>query len=175
MASRCCRHRVVRTHHRVDAVSAFDVLVVAGAVATGLAGGVLYAFSAFVMAGLRRLPAADGAAAMIAINRDALRPPLMLLLLASVLVPAAAAVVGLVTGAAGTGWALAGAVVALVGIVGVTGVGNVPLNERLDAAADLPEGAGPTWEAFAPRWLAWNHVRTVAGAVATALLALALV
>jgi uncharacterized membrane protein len=156
-------------------VSAFAVLVVVGAVATGLAGGVLYAFSAFVMAGLRRLPAVDGATAMVAINRDALRPPLMLLLAASVLVPAAAAVVGLVTGAPGTGWALAGAVVSFVGVLGVTGAGNVPLNDRLLAAADRPDDLVREWSTFVPRWLAWNHVRTAAGAAATALLALALV
>ncbi|MFB7890469.1 anthrone oxygenase family protein [Cellulosimicrobium cellulans] len=156
-------------------MSAFTALVVAGAVATGLAGGVLFAFSTFVMGGLRRLPAADGAAAMVAINRDALRPPLMLLLAASVLVPAAAAVVGLVGGTTGAGWALAGAVVAAVGILGVTAVGNVPLNERLDAAAERPGDLAAAWATFLPRWLAWNHVRTVAGAAATALLAVALV
>ena len=154
-------------------MSAFTALVVAGAVATGLAGGVLFAFSTFVMGGLRRLPAADGAAAMVAINRDALRPPLMLLLAASVLVPAAAAVVGLVGGTPGAGWALAGAVVALVGILGVTAVGNVPLNERLDAAAARPADLAAAWTTFFPRWLAWNHVRTVAGAAASALLVLA--
>jgi uncharacterized membrane protein len=156
-------------------VSAFAALVVAGAVATGLAGGVLFAFSTFVMGGLRRLPAADGAAAMVAINRDALRPPLMLLLAASVLVPAAAAVVGLVGGTPGAGWALAGAVVSAAGILGVTAVGNVPLNERLDAAAERPGDLAAAWATFLPRWLAWNHVRTAAGAAATALLALALV
>ena len=151
-------------------MSAFEALAVAAAVATGLAGGVLFAFSTFVMGGLRRLPAADGAAAMVAINRDAVRPPLLLLLLAAVLLPAAAAVVGLVTGAPGAGWALAGAVVALVGILGVTGAGNVPLNERLDAAAD----PAAEWARFLPRWLALNHVRTVSGAAATAALAVAL-
>ncbi|WP_251150627.1 anthrone oxygenase family protein [Cellulosimicrobium sp. Marseille-Q4280] len=152
-------------------MSAFEVLVVAAAVATGLAGGVLYAFSAFVMAGLRRLDPGAGAAAMRSINVTAVRPPLMLLLAASVLLPAGAAVVGLVGGADGAGWALAGAVVALVGILGITAVGNVPLNDRLDAATD----PAAEWLTFVPRWLAWNHARTAAGAVATALLAVALV
>ena len=99
-------------------MTAFATLVVAAAVATGLAGGVLFAFSTFVMGGLRRLSPGEGGAAMVAINRDALRPPLMLLLAASVLLPAAAAVFGLVGDVAGAGWALAGAVVALVGIAG---------------------------------------------------------
>lgn len=160
---------------RSDVVTAFAFLVVVGAAATGLAGGVFAAFSTFVLAGLRRLPAADGAAATVAINRAALRPPFMLLLAASVLLPAAAGVVGLVTGADGAGRALAGAVVALVGFLGVTGVGNVPLNERLDAAAGRPDDLVAEWARFVPRWLASNHVRTVAGAAATALLALALV
>ncbi|GLY56773.1 MAG: anthrone oxygenase family protein [Cellulosimicrobium funkei] len=155
-------------------MTAFATLVVAAAVATGLAGGVLFAFSTFVMGGLRRLSPGEGGAAMVAINRDALRPPLMLLLAASVLLPAAAAVFGLVGDVAGAGWALAGAVVALVGILGVTAVGNVPLNERLDAAAREGDLAA-AWTAFLPRWLAWNHVRTVAGAASSALLGLALV
>ncbi|OLT47613.1 DUF1772 domain-containing protein [Cellulosimicrobium sp. CUA-896] len=150
-------------------MTAYDLLVVLAAVATGLAGGVLYAFSAFVMAGLHRLEPAAGAAAMRSVNRAALRPPLMVLLAASVLLPAAAAVVGLAGRADGAWWALAGAVVALVGILGVTGVGNVPLNERLDAASD----PAAEWALFVPRWLAWNHVRTAAGAVATALLVVA--
>ncbi|WP_069386240.1 anthrone oxygenase family protein [Cellulosimicrobium cellulans] len=152
-------------------MSTFDLLVLAAVVATGLAGGVLYAFSAFVMAGLRRLDPGSGAAAMRSINVTALRPPLMVLLAASVLLPAAATVVGFVSGEARAGWALAGAVVALVGILGITGVGNVPLNDRLEAAVD----PAAEWVAFVPRWLAWNHARTAAGAAAAALLALALV
>lgn len=156
-------------------VTAFAALAVAGAVATGLAGGVLFAFSTFVLGGLRRLAPREAGAAMAAINRDALRPPLMLLLAASVLLPVVAAVVGLVTGADGSGWALAGAVVAVAGILGVTGVGNVPLNERLEAAAARGGDLADAWTAFWPRWLAWNHVRTVAGAASAALLALALV
>ncbi|WP_206715249.1 anthrone oxygenase family protein [Cellulosimicrobium arenosum] len=151
-------------------MSVFEVLVVTAAVATGLAGGVLYAFSAFVMHGLRRLPPAAGAAAMIAINRAALRPPLMLLLLAAVVLPVAASVVGLVSGDSGAGWALAGAVVSVVGVLGVTGAGNVPLNERLDASPDPAD----EWARFVPRWLAHNHVRTAAGALASVLLVVGL-
>ncbi|WP_455603813.1 anthrone oxygenase family protein [Cellulosimicrobium funkei] len=154
-------------------MTAFATLVVAAAVATGLAGGVLFAFSTFVMGGLRRLSPGEGGAAMVAINRDALRPPLMLLLAASVLLPAAAAACGLAGDVAGAGRALAGAVVALVGILGVTAAGIVPLYARRDAAAREGDLAA-AWTAFLPRWLAWNHVRTVAGAASSALLALAL-
>jgi uncharacterized membrane protein len=143
-------------------MTAYAALVAAAAVVTGLAGGVLYAFSTFVMAGLRRLPPEAGATAMRSFNVTALRPPLVVLLAATVVVPVGAAVAGLVTDAAGAPWALAGAVVAVVGVIGVTGLRNVPLNNRLDAAED----AAAEWRRFVGPWLRWNHVRTVAGAAA---------
>ena len=52
-------------------------LVAGTALASGLVGGVLYAFSSFVMAGLRQLPTAQGMAAMQSINVTAVRPGLM--------------------------------------------------------------------------------------------------
>ena len=53
-----------------------------GIAATGSAtvGGVFYAFSTFVMPGLRALPPAEGAAAMQKINVAAVRPGLMIAL-----------------------------------------------------------------------------------------------
>jgi uncharacterized membrane protein len=143
-------------------VTAYAALTVAAAVVTGLAGGVLYAFSAFVMAGLRRLPPHAAAAAMRSINVTAVRPPLGVLLVATLVVPVAAAVAGPVTGADGAPWAVAGAVLAVVGVLGVTGLRNVPLNQRLDAATD----PAAEWERFVGPWLRWNHVRTAAGAAA---------
>ena len=53
------------------------------AIGCGLVAGVFLAFSGFVMAGLDRLPAAQGVAAMQSINRTAVRPPLMLAMLAT--------------------------------------------------------------------------------------------
>ena len=53
------------------------------AVGCGLVAGVFFAFSGFVMAGLDRLPAGDGVAAMQSINRPALRPPLMIAIFAT--------------------------------------------------------------------------------------------
>jgi len=151
-------------------MSLWDALVAASAVVTGLAGGVFAAFSTFVVPGLRRLAPADAAAAMAAINEDAVRPPFMTLFGAAVLVPAATAVVGLVGGHDGAWPAVASAVVVLVGMLGVTAGGNVPLNDRLAASRDA---AG--WAAFDRPWSRWNHVRTVACAAASALAALALV
>ncbi len=146
-----------------------DVLTLAAGVATALVGGVLLAFSAFVMTGLRALPPAVGAEAMRAVNRAALRPPLMLVLLGSLLLAVAAAVVAVADDAADAGTAVAGAALYVAGGIGVTAVGNVPLNERLARATD-PAGE---WVRSAPRWVAWNHVRTLACAAAGTLLLLA--
>lgn len=145
------------------------VLTLAAGLATALAGGVLLAFSTFVMTGLRSLPAAAGAEAMRAVNRAALRPPLMAVLLGALLLDVAAAAVALVGGAPDAGLTVAGAAAYVVGGMGVTAVGNVPLNERLARTAD-PAGE---WARSAPRWVAWNHVRTLACAVAATLLLVA--
>ena len=53
------------------------ILVIATALASGMMGGAFYAFSAFVMAGLERLPSAQGMAAMQSINVTAVMPGLM--------------------------------------------------------------------------------------------------
>lgn len=50
------------------------------AVGSGLAGGVFFAFSSFVMPALRRLPSGQGIAAMQSINKQAPTPAFMTLL-----------------------------------------------------------------------------------------------
>lgn len=151
-------------------MSGYQSLLIAAIVVTGMAAGVLYAFSAFVMAGIREQPASAAAATMQAINRHAQRWRLGLLLLATLTVPAATAIVAAVGDEPGRGWAIAGAVTTLVGVLGVTAVGNVPLNERLARAHD----PGAAWARFVRPWLAWNHLRTATGAVACGLFAVAL-
>ncbi|MFD1520323.1 DUF1772 domain-containing protein [Pseudonocardia yunnanensis] len=146
---------------------------VVAAVGSGVMAGLFFAFSAAVMPGLRRLRPEVGAAAMQAINRAILNPvfgvvfggtPLLCLLLA-VAAPFSAL--------SGTGWIVAGAVLHIVGSLVLTMVANVPLNNRLDAAdPDSPAGAA-VWADYLVRWTAWNHVRTVLCAAATAALAVA--
>jgi hypothetical protein len=55
-------------------------LTIAAAIGCGAMGGVFFASSAFVMAALRRLPAAQAVAAMQSINVTAVTPPFMLAL-----------------------------------------------------------------------------------------------
>lgn len=145
-------------------------LTVAAAVGCGAVGGVFFAFSGFVMPALRRLPAAQGVAAMQSINVTALRPPLMLALFGTGAACFALIVVAITSwDEPFAPWLLVGGVVYLVGEIVVTRAYNVPLNDEL-AALDDP-GRWPSWVAA---WSAGNHVRTVAGLAAAAALSVAL-
>ncbi|MET0145018.1 MAG: anthrone oxygenase family protein [Ilumatobacteraceae bacterium] len=147
-------------------------LTVATAVGAGIVGGVFFAFSTFVMAGLRQAPPRSGLAAMQGINRAAPSPVFMLALLGT-----AVACLGLGIGsltdlaADGAELRVAGCAVYLVTIV-VTIAYHIPRNNAL---ADVdPDGADAIarWVAYAGPWTVWNHVRTVAGIGAAVLLTL---
>ena len=147
----------------------------ATALGCGLVAGVFFAFSSFVMASLKRLPAADGIAAMQSMIIVAVTPVFM-----GALFGTAAACLGLMVWAViswGEGPAtlvLAGCVLYLVGTIGVTMARNVPLNNRL--ARLHPQGADARayWAKYVTRWTAWNHVRAGTALAAAAVLTIAL-
>jgi len=151
-----------------------DTLLLAVSVAAGCVGGVFFAFSAFVMPALNRLPAPAATAAMQSINVTALRAPLMLALFGTAAVSVLAAVLGI--GAWSTPsepLAVAGAAAYLVGVIGVTAAGNVPLNNRLAGMDPDAADAVAGWTRFASPWTRLNSVRTVASLAAAVLFALA--
>jgi uncharacterized membrane protein len=151
-------------------------LTLVTALACGAVGGTFFGFSSFVMGALARLPAAQGIAAMQAINVVVINPWFMVPFVGT------AAASALLIVAALFGWGdadptfmLVGATLYLVGAFGVTMAFNVPRNDALDTVdPDSAEGAA-VWSRFVPSWTAWNTVRTVAALAATASLTLALV
>lgn len=149
----------------------WTIFAVASVVLLGLSAGVFYAFSSFIMSGLARASDDAAGAGMTGINETALLPAFMSVFFGALLVPAATGIWGLVSGRDGGAWVLAAAAVYLVGTFGVTMALNVPLNNRLLAAHDKAAG----WRAYWRPWTAWNHLRTLAGVVATALAAVGLV
>ncbi len=149
---------------------------VAGAAGAAAVGGVFLGFSAIVMPALDRLAPGRAVAAMQSVNVTAVRPVFMLALFGT-----AAVCVGLAVEAA-RGWGdrratllAAGAALYLLGVVGVTVARNVPLNDAL-ALVDPHRAAAAAagWDAFSAPWRAANHLRTVAGVLSGACLALAL-
>jgi uncharacterized membrane protein len=153
-----------------------EALTVLGAIACAGIGGVFFAFSGFVMAALRRLPPSRGASAMQSINVTAVRPPLMIALFGTAAVCVALVVRGIATwGDRAAALLTVGGGVYLVGVIGMTIAFHVPRNEALARAnPDDPTGQHE-WARYLREWTAGNHVRTAAGLLAGALLALSLV
>src|SRR5919199_2262044 len=150
------------------AMTALDVLTLATALGCGLVAGVFFAFSSFVMAGLDRLPAPEGVAAMQSINRTVITPSFMLAWLGTGVLCVGLAAWSAAAREGHAAAALAAGAIYVVGTVGVTFAVNVPLNDRLDAADPAAGEAAPLWRTFVRRWTAWNHVRGAAAFVAAA-------
>jgi uncharacterized membrane protein len=132
------------------------------AAASGVLGGAFFAFSSFVMPGLRALPARDGIAAMQGINEAAPRSLLMLPLLASALGSAVVGVQAVATPDLDQrGLRITGAALGLAALV-ITGVANVPRNNALAAVDPSAPSAEASWSDFLTGWTRWNHARTVA-------------
>jgi uncharacterized membrane protein len=150
-------------------------LAIVAAVGAGCTGGALYAFSSFVMPALVRLPAAQGVAAMQAINVTAVRPPFMLPFAGTAALSVAAAVVGVLALDEDHGpWLLAGSALYVLGVFGLTMGYHVPRNDALAGLdADAPGTAGAWWT-YAREWTVANHVRAAAGLLAAAAFAVAI-
>jgi len=150
------------------------VLGWASALGSGLMAGVFFAFSSFVMPALRELPAAQGIAAMQAINRTALHKPFLATFMATALVCFVLAAISVAhLGDARARYRLASCVVFLVGTFIVTAAANVPRNEALMALDVNSVEAAVRWASYLSEWTAWNHVRTLAALVALVLAMLA--
>jgi len=150
-------------------------LTLLGILGASLVAGIFFAFSAFVMTALGRIPAPKGIAAMQSINVAVLNPVFFSAFFGTGAVCLALAIIALAGWSKpGTLYLLAGSVLYIVGCLLVTIVFNVPLNNRLEAVnAESPEGAS-MWSAYLTTWTAWNTVRTIASLVASALFILAI-
>jgi uncharacterized membrane protein len=145
------------------------------ALGCGLVAGVFFAFSTFLMAALRRLPASQGIAAMQSIDVAVITPAFMAALFGT-----AVACLGLIVWAAISPgeWpvleVVAGAALYLLGTMGVTMAGNVPMNDRLAGLNPGDAEAAAYWDGYVTRWTAWNHLRTAAALAAAAVLTVAI-
>lgn len=130
-------------------------------------GGVFFAFSSFIMKALARLPNAEGVAAMQSVNVAVLNVTFLGAFVGTAAI--SLLIAGLAVAAWGTpsaAWYLAGAVSYLVGTFLVTGLGNVPLNNRLAGVSAEDPDAVELWEHYLNKWTRLNTVRTVAALAA---------
>lgn len=150
------------------------VVALLGVVGCGLMAGLFFAFSTSVVPALRRLEPAAGAAAMQQVNRTILNPLFLAVFLGTALVSLLLVVGAPLGGRPGAAWIVAGGLLYLVGSIAITAVVNVPMNDRLDAADPASAEGQRIWAEYVSRWTAWNHVRALACAGATAALAVGL-
>lgn len=162
-APRANRAGQIRGQHEMSGL--IQTVTVAAGVGAGLIGGVFFAFSAFVMPALRRLPAVQGIGAMQSINRLAVTAPLMLALFGTAVLSVVAVIWAIqFRGHAAAPWMLAGGAAYIVAIL-ITIAGNVPLNNALAGLDPASAGSPAQWLQFIQRWTLWNHLRG-AGSVA---------
>jgi uncharacterized membrane protein len=151
------------------------VLTLLAALGCGVVAGVFFAFSAFVMKALGRLPVEQGVAAMQAINVAAVTFAFMAALFGT------AAACGTLTVWALFAWGerfapylLVGSALYLVGTILLTITYHVPRNEVLARVEPRGSGAESHWRRYLLGWTAWNHVRAAASLAAAAALTIAL-
>ena len=151
------------------------ILTVAAALGCGLMGGLLFAFSNFVMTALSHQPPSSGVRTMQAINVYILNPVFFLVFFGTAVASFVLAVAAILRAPrSGTSMLLAGSTLYLVGAVGVTLFFNVPLNNRLSVLNPDSAEAVSYWLTYLSEWVRWNHVRTIASVMAAALLILAI-
>jgi uncharacterized membrane protein len=150
--------------------SATVVLTLVSALGCGLVAGVFFAFSTFVMSALGRLPAAQGIAAMNAINVTVITPLFMLALFGTALTSLAAGVTVLLDWDSAYGpYVLVAAGLYLLGVVALTKRYHVPRNDALARVDGGDPDAQALWSRYLSEWTRANHVRTLAPLVACGL------
>ena len=146
------------------------------ALGAGLVAGSFFAFSAYTLPALRRLPPAAGITAMQSIIA-AIKTPLFLVVFFGT-----ATLAGLLGLAAPLEWSKPGALYLLIGSLlylngpfGVTLMKNLPLNNKLAAAKPGSAEGAKFWQEFLSSWSIWNHIRTVMSLAACASFIVAMV
>jgi uncharacterized membrane protein len=151
------------------------VLTLLTCLGCGLVAGVFFAFSAFVMKALARLPPAQGITAMQSVNVAVLSPVFMTAMFGTAAACAALTVWSIVSWhQAYAGYLLVGSLLYLAGVVVVTGAFHEPRNKALGRVQTDSTGAAGYWSGYVAAWTAGNHVRAAAGLAAAAVLAVAL-
>jgi uncharacterized membrane protein len=151
------------------------VLTLLAALGSAMMAGVFFAFSAFVMNALARLPAQQGIGAMQAINVAAVTFAFMAALFGTAVACGALAVWALFAwDERFAPYLLVGSSLYLIGTILLTIAYHVPRNEALARVEPHSVEAESHWRRYLSGWTAWNHLRAVAALAAAATLAIAL-
>ena len=135
-------------------------LALLSSVGAATTGGAFYAFSTFVMPGLRRLPHAEGISAMNAINKAAPSPMFMLAFVGTAAASVGAGAVAIHRHDHPTStYLLVGTGLYLAGFV-LTAAYHIPRNDALALVDPASAASATSWRRYTSGWTRWNHVRT---------------
>jgi uncharacterized membrane protein len=141
-----------------------QLTTVTAAIGSATFGGVLFAFSTFVMPGLDASPPSAAITTMQQINRAAPRSLLaldMVVTLVLCLGVAFLALHGRSDSSAGTALLLVGAGLYVVSFA-ITAMYHIPRNNAFDSVLASGPHAAQAWQDYAEPWELWNHVRSAA-------------
>lgn len=116
-------------------------------------GGIFFAFSTFIMRGLKDAAPASGMMAMQEINKRVYGSEFLAVFFGFALI---SAILGAWALATSQFWVAAGAVVYLLGVFAMTIFVHVPMNHRLDRG----DAALDYWPNYHDRWTRLNHIRS---------------
>jgi uncharacterized membrane protein len=150
-----------------EGMTTIEILTLLTALGAATFGGAMFAFSAFVMHGLDRLPHATAVAAMQQINLSAPRPPLVLVMVGTSLLAVVTAVVS------GSLLVIAGCA-AYLASVAITGGFHIPRNNALAGVDPTGAGAPAAWTTYSAAWQRGNHLRAASALGGALLLVLSL-
>jgi uncharacterized membrane protein len=119
-------------------ISIKSIVLFGAVVLTGLSAGFFYAWSVSVIPGTQKVVNATYLETMQSINQAILNPAFLIIFFGSLLFLSIASVYQFNTGKTTFWLMLMASVLYLIGTIGVTGLGNVPLNNKL-AALNLIE------------------------------------
>ena len=151
------------------------IILFSSVLLTGLSAGLFYAWSVSVIPGTKKVDHATYLEAMQAINRAILNPAFFLIFIGSLVGLSMASIYHLHAGKATFWFMLSATILYLAGTVGVTGLGNVPLNNKLDAL-ELPQLTTEKLAQFRAYYeTSWNRLHQIRTVFAVAAFALSLV
>ena len=153
----------IMTHHLIV------YLCLGAGLASALVSGVFLSFSDFVMRGLIAAEPTGGIEVMQQINRTVFRSIFLATFIALVPLTLGLAIyAGFKLSGPDRILIVVGAGIYIVFAFFVTIVGNVPMNEKLEAMSAVGAEAQTYWVTYGRVWTWWNHLRTL-GSAATAL------
>ena len=151
------------------------VTAMLASIGSALVAGIFFAFSNFIMKALARLPSSEGMAAMRTINITVLNPAFLGLFMGTTVISLLVSLLAIWRWEmSASPYYLAGSLFYLVGTFLVTGMGNVPLNNKLASVSDNDPAAGDTWQHYIVRWTRLNTMRTLSATVAALMLLIGL-